>query len=121
MKPFNMENPIQVNNIETGDVILHGDVIIERINSLPNDFNNYKKVEDNCLAHGELTGHMHKLFGDEFELKEDTNNIKYLRLVKPIALRHQEHREITLPPGEYRIGIQREYDPFEKLIRQVQD
>jgi len=120
MKPFNMEDPVVVSIMSQGDYILHGDVILFR-ESLPKDFEDMQKLNEGVIALGESTMHMHKLFG-EFDLREDTKTKeKFLRVVNPTALRHQEHREITLPPGEYRIGIQREYDPFEKLTRQVID
>jgi len=44
-----------------------------------------------------------------------------LRVVNPVLLKHQEHSPIKLPPGDYKIGIQREYDPFEQIIREVAD
>lgn len=123
MKSFN-ENGTQFakfNNI--GDEALHGDVILTN-HELPSDFESMPVVEDSCLAHGEATGHMHKIFGpeDSFSLREDVKTkVKYLKVVKPVSLKHQEHSPIVLPPGGYRIGIQREYDPFEKLSRQVAD
>lgn len=102
---------------------MHGDVIIKRVDSLPSDFDSLKKEPLDCLAYGEMTGHAHKLFGGEFDLRVDPQNPskRHLRVVSPVALRHQEHKEITIYPGDYEIGIQREYDPFEKRIREVAD
>ena len=121
-KPFNMKDPVKVDSMLPGDHVLHGDVIVERITTQPDGFDSFKILKDNTLALGEATGHLHRLFGDEIDLREcPKTKVKYLRLVEPAALRHQEHREIMLPPGDYRIGIQKEYDPFEKLTRQVAD
>lgn len=121
-KPFNMNNPVVVNSMLVGDAAIHGDVIVERVETLPLEFVTFTELKDNTLALGEATGHMHKLFGEGVELREEpVTKVKYLRLVQPAALRHQEHREITLPPGNYKIGIQREYSPWEKLTRQVAD
>jgi len=121
-KPFNMENPIIVKHLDAGDVIIHGDVILFAEESLPKEFSTFNRLEDNTLALGESTFHLHKLFGDNIDLRENPDTkVKYLKLVVPAMLRHQEHRQITLPPGNYRIGIQREYDPFSKRIRAVVD
>lgn len=120
-KPYNMHDPIRVDSIPMGDSVLHGDVIIERA-ELPKNFDSLTRLEDNALALGEATGHRHQLFSETADLREcEKTKVRYLRLVEPTALRHQEHREITLPPGDYRIGIQKEYDPFEKISRQVAD
>lgn len=125
MKPFNLEKPERIKEMSAGDYFLHGDVIVERIESLPTDFNEMKDCPDKALAYGEATGHLHQLIHDEpnkIQLREcQKTKIKYLRVVEPVALRHQEHREIMFPPGDYRIGIQQEYDPFEKLSRRVAD
>lgn len=120
-KPFKTEAPIKVDALEEGQDGLHGDVIIRR-ESVPNDFETWPIVKDDCLAYGEATGHAHKLFDGEFELRENPKTKeRHLRVVKECFVRHQEHNPVTLPPGEYRIGIQREYDPFTKIIRQVAD
>lgn len=38
-----------------------------------------------------------------------------------IVCRHEEHNEVTLPAGKYRIGIVREYDHFSEMERRVAD
>lgn len=122
-KAFNEHGTQMAEFKELGDEALHGDVIITR-DRIPNDFETYPIVENSCLALGEATGHRHQLFGEEgtFTLRENPQTkVKYLRVIKTVDLKHQEHSPIILPPGEYRIGIQKEYDPFEKLVRQVAD
>jgi hypothetical protein len=102
---------------------LHGDVIIRKT-KFGKDFDRLERVQDACLAYGELTGHSHKIFGnpEDFDLRQDpVTKERHLRVVKPVMLRHQEHTPVKLPPGDYKIGIQREYDPFSKLVRQVAD
>jgi hypothetical protein len=103
-------------------------VIIERIDEVPKEFSVLEKVKDDCLAHGEVTGHSHKLFrfGEEhgaapFDLRIAPNGLKLLVVKEPVELRHQEHNPRIIPPGNYVIKIQREYDPFTKLARQVAD
>lgn len=123
MKPFNEHGTQQAKFKKSGDEALHGDVILTKA-EMPEDFESMPVVKDACLAYGEATGHMHKIFGDEgsFDLREcPKTKVRHLRVVSPVSLKHQEHSPIILPPGGYRIGIQKEYDPFEKLTRQVAD
>jgi hypothetical protein len=95
----------------------HGDVIIQQVEQLPS---NLEPVPHLILAHGELTGHAHrvvpstggKLFrgaqGTFLEIRADGLNVV-----------HEEHASISLPPGVYRVWRQREYSPEE--IRIVRD
>lgn len=124
MKPFNEHGPKMGKTIKPNEYALHGDVIIFGEDNLPKNFNKMPKVEDACLAYGEMTGHAHKLVGEKasFDLREcPKTKVRYLKVVAPIMLKHQEHSPIEINPGQYRIGIQQEYDPFEKLVRQVAD
>lgn len=124
MKPFNEENPTFWKTISPGEYALHGDVIVFSESDLPTDFESMDIVEDSCLAYGEATGHIHKIIGetDDFELREcPKTKTRHLKVVKPVMLKHQEHSPIEINPGNYRIGIQREYDPFTKKIRRVID
>ena len=76
------------------------------------------------LAHGEVTGHHHAIADQDAELVT-TGQADELRMwlsitaPEPVALTHQEHDTITLPPGNYEVRRQREYAP--EQIRQVQD
>jgi hypothetical protein len=125
MKPFNEHDPVTIKEMEIGAYALHGDVIITRVAALPENFNKMEKEPKNALAYGEFTGHVHQLTGEAtaFDLRIDpvTPAKRHLTLLQPVALKHQEHRPIILPPGQYEIGVQREYDPFTKKIRAVQD
>lgn len=88
-----------------------------------------KRLETNVLQHGEATGHAHRVQflhdgkrGGAAGVFEDPKSLaKFLRVEAPTDLAHEEHKRITLPPGEYRIGIVREYDHFSEEARQVQD
>lgn len=121
MKPFNEHGTQKASFKKPGEEALHGDVIITS-EKTPKDFSSWPIVKDSCLAYGEMTGHMHKLVSGDFELREcPKTKIRHLRVVTEAFLKHQEHSPIILPPGDYRIGIQREYSPFEKLTRQVAD
>ncbi len=90
-------------------------------------------ISDPIVQHGEATGHAHRLMfrhGDsagqvsckQWEMFKDKNTgTRYLKVLEPTDLTHEEHNKITLPPGEYEIGIVREYDHFLEEARQVAD
>lgn len=74
------------------------------------------------LAHGEVTGHAHAIIDESAELVTAEGAAELYLLVhgtEPVALTHDEHDTIMLPPGEYEIRRQREYSPEE--IRNVAD
>jgi len=104
-----------------------GDVIIKQINEIPKKFK-YGK-EDMILAHGEVTGHAHRIKKGEAKLYADiaineaieNYDTLVLNVVKETELYHEEHESITLPPGKYEITIQKEFDWFSEEIRKVQD
>lgn len=90
-------------------------------------------ILNRVIMHGE-SGHKHKL-EDEFQyeevskkpfkkfeiLKDPNSNVIYLRVFKPSDLVHEEHKKITLPAGEYRIGQVREKGMFDDMINPVFD
>ena len=67
------------------------------------------------LAWGEATGHHHTIYVPNIEdmgavRTEDGGWLLTLRA--PGTVRHQEHHEIILPPGKYKVGSEREKDWF---------
>lgn len=129
MHPFKTKNSLELDFSEYPQST-HGDVIIEKISSLPKDFNELPKVEDDCLAHGEVTGHSHKLFkmmdpelplGSSFDIRICKDGTRFLHIKSRSELRHQEHDPRIVPNGDFKITIQREYDPFGKIIRRIKD
>lgn len=87
--------------------------------SLPKDL---IELKTKVVQEGEHTGHAHRLYDDEAIIYEEPKTkMKYLKIVKPTALKHEEHPEIMIPPGTYRVGIVREVDHFENEIRKVMD
>src|SRR5260370_27012024 len=65
------------------------------------------------LARGEVTGHHHSVAVQDAELIDAAAEGIFLRIMAPTPLEHQEHGAITLPPGDYRVSRQREYQPGE--------
>lgn len=109
-----------------------GDVLIERIATIPPTAQPQKKSKRIILAHGSATGHNHTL---ELRSAVDwwkqgeipSTNQKPSQLAGELfvtlptggIVTHQEHSKIELPAGSYRIMRQREYSP--EAIRNVAD
>ena len=73
------------------------------------------------LAYGESTGHAHAILDRDVELLSVADQVDHwLRVcANGTTIQHEEHGAITLPPGDYRVRIQRTYSP--EAIRRVQD
>lgn len=72
------------------------------------------------VAYGEATGHYHEVIGNGVEVY-DENGTLYVSAPSGGTIQHEEHKPIMLPPGDYQIGIVKEYDHFEEEARKVQD
>jgi hypothetical protein len=107
-----------------------GDVFIEMISELPKKL---KKKEDNVVAIGESMNHAHAIFGKAEVLTDDSGEL-YLSVDEETQLKHillengvaterwtEEHKEISLKPGRYKVTIQQQYNPYEKMIEKVKD
>lgn len=86
----------------------HGDVILTSGISIPVGA---KKIPKRPLAYGEVTGHSHQVSEGEFDLYEK-DGVLFMRVLSDDAkLSHEEHSTIALPKGDYKVRIQREYEP----------
>lgn len=79
-----------------------------------------KRVKGNVLAEGEVTGHYHAATAGDAEVWDSGDGVE-LSAPNGSEIEHQEHRTISVPPGEYDRTIVREYDPFEEAAREVAD
>ena len=105
-----------------------GDVLIERVESLPaTELTEIKVPGRVVLAYGEVTGHAHAIYPEAGVMPAklwDAGAERFLQVMERTAIKHEEHGAIPLEPGIYRIskfgaGTQREYSPEE--IRSVAD
>lgn len=107
--------------------MFQGDVAIIPVASIPKEAKPLPLSPGNkiILALGEQTGHHHRILviDREAELLALPNvEDRFLRIMNAsgVELQHEEHASIVLPPGDYRIRIQREYLP-QALPRRVTD
>ncbi|MBD2342785.1 hypothetical protein [Anabaena subtropica] len=87
----------------------HGDVLLRRIDNIPNAA---QKRAGTTLAHGEVTGHSHRIQESHGVQLWVHGSEMFLEVKQESAtLIHEEHRAIELPQGIYRVWRQREYRP----------
>ena len=89
-----------------------GDVLLVKVAAIPEG----AKQKDNVLALGEATGHHHTLEGGDVMVKD---GIQYVVARQRTRLVHQEHGQIEIPKGKYKVALQHEYSPTEN--RRVMD
>lgn len=96
-----------------------GDVLLVKVTSLPHDAE-AEKIDDKhiILAYGETTGHAHRL-STAYATAYKWQGNRLIEVHQPSELIHEEHNSINLPPGVYKVVLQREYSPSK--ISQILD
>ena len=125
-------------NAKTRNLYRHGDLLITRINAVPQNAIN---ISSKIIAEGEVSGHKHKLVGQAtvriitgkdvghtiIERVESgdvsINRIPelYFSASEDVKLTHEEHKTLELPRGSYKVTKEREFNPFEDLTTEVLD
>lgn len=106
-------------------LIRQGDVLLIPVATIPRNTKPVKRENGRVvLAHGEATGHAHTIVEEGVRLvtSEQAEQLRTWLLVEtaePVALTHQEHDTLLVPPGLYERRIQREYSP--EGLRNVTD
>lgn len=102
-------------------ILRQGDVLIRRV--VRRNLIEAKKLpRENgriVLAHGEVTGHAHAIKSPRADLFEVAGRVFLAIDGDVVALEHEEHATIEIPPGHYEVIRQREYHP--EAIRNVAD
>ena len=87
-----------------------GDILLEKISAPGRLGRKIKRPTSSkaglILAKGEQTGHAHVVMDEEavlYRAKQD----RFLEVLNPCELRHEEHSAILLEPGFYRVTRQR--------------
>lgn len=95
--------------VRVGMLYRHGDVLLRSLSQLPR---NVQWRSGAILAHGEMTGHSHRLdCPDAIQLWASGNTLFLEVKNTGVQLVHEEHQPIELPPGFYQVWRQREYRP----------
>ncbi len=132
---LNQTSPSMKKNPPKVQQFRQGDVLIERVESLP--ARTAKRPTESgrvILAHGEVTGHAHEIakpklaslhdIQEAMRLLGDTDGAEVMTraglvIERETAVVHQEHSTIPLAKGTYVVTRQREYSP--EAIRNVAD
>lgn len=97
-----------------------GDVLLVPVENVPEGLKQVPREQGRIvLAHGEATGHAHVLEGGKVEfLASDLEEMegRFARVLEQSELVHDEHDTITVPPGDYEVRRQREYEPEESRL-----
>ncbi|MBN9463439.1 MAG: hypothetical protein J0H00_19690 [Burkholderiales bacterium] len=109
--------------------IRQGDVLLAPVGALPVGCAEIQPTADNkiVLALGEATGHHHRIEGvvigpaaaaeiaeaaisrAKARLWQSAAGDRYLQVLEPVSLRHEEHSAHQIPPGIYELPVQMEY------------
>ena len=107
--------------------IQQGDVLLVKTSLTLADIATAKRVKRDkrgiVLAEGEVTGHYHAVEDStEAELLELGDKILLNVLgEKPVTLKHQEHKPITINPGIWEVGQVVEKDWTSGMVNKVVD
>lgn len=107
------------------NLIRHGDVLLCPVACIPEGTKAVRRKRGRVvLAEGEVTGHAHVIEAEDVRLvsSQEAEELRMWLLVEapePVALTHEEHSTLLIPPGAYEVRIKREYAP--DAIRKVSD
>jgi hypothetical protein len=90
-----------------------GDVLIMSVKDVPTDCEPIESENGvTTVMLGEATGHHHSFYEPVFFKEEIKTKRRFIVIPggKTVALKHQEHAPIELPPGNYEVIRQREFE-----------
>jgi len=86
------------------EMFRQGDILFVRVNKKPDKV---VKAKDNVVAHGEATGHSHRVMNGD--LWTDEFGALVVESDGDAAIIHDEHPRLDLPKGLFQVVRQREY------------
>ena len=106
-----------------------GDVLLKKVDALPDGAKAIKPTGKGfVLALGEVTGHYHAVAPQQGVECYEKDGVTYLKVETSGKLEHlkgpgtiADHNPVTIDEGLWKVGIVKEYDPFEEEIRNVRD
>jgi len=116
----------QVKNMSVNQVVLHGEAMIIRIDSLPKGTKPLRATgeHEHIIADSETTGNHHVISLNEGVSLFENDGKSYMQVEDSASVScviKDRHDEIKLPSGVYEFGIQQEYDHVEQTMQRVQD
>ncbi len=101
-------------------IIRQGDLIF-RLTEIPAHVLEQEPKLDGIIQRGEATNHHHRLATlEDAEIFQHYGDI-YLRVTAEAMVVHEEHAPVTLPVGEYKVSVAREFDYLQNVSRTVRD
>jgi hypothetical protein len=93
-------------------MVRQGDILLVLVDgALPSEAHPVAREDGSVvIAHGEATGHRHRIASRHAELYEHGTE-RFLQVRAPVDLVHEEHAAIALRTGLYKVVRQREYVP----------
>jgi len=118
-------------------IVRHGDMTFIKVSRDAVEGMNTTEMKKLTVGLGEVTGHSHEVFAlddsviiehhniagyDSLEIKDlvDRENI-YFEIKGSAVIMHEEHGPITLDEGIYVRTVQRQFNPFTKVLEKVRD
>lgn len=103
--------------------IRHGEVLMQPVSEIPKGKSGHHTSF--IVGHSE-TGHHHVLESKtEFEVTKISDDSIWVQIFEPAKLNHKKtvnrHKDLVVQPGKYQVIRKKEYDPFEKVMREVWD
>lgn len=102
-------------------MVRQGDILLVLVDGeLPREAHQVAREDGSVvIAHGEATGHRHRIASHHAELYERGTD-RFLHVLAPVDLVHEEHAAIALRTGLYKVVRQREYVPS-AMPREIAD
>ena len=103
-------------------LLQQGDLLLRKVEKMPSGKEIKPTERGLVLAEGEATGHAHVITEIQAATMIKTSDGKmYLKVVKTVPLKHDEHHIIIIEPGEYEVGKVLERDHLSRITREVID
>lgn len=101
----------------------HGEATIKPIDELPDGVKLQPHKGDLILAASETVGNHHRIYCEEHQARlYERDGVLYLQVDSPVDLTcRDKHDAVTIAPGAYEIGAQREWDYLGEMERRVAD
>lgn len=101
--------------------IQQGDVLFIPVEVDLSDANEVKRKNGSIVVmEGEATGHAHRITDIDAMFFEKEGKF-YLKTIKEVTIKHEEHNPISIPIGTFEIGRVREKDWLSGMVSPVVD